>query len=158
MLLGAYTGGALVSLLGCLLPCYRTFKSFSEKDEDQSAWLTFWMIFAVFSTVEVLLDMLLWWFPLYYELKVAFVLVLQPTFGNVAAVIYKRAEPKLVAASPSIDAKYQELVEKCKKFRPEDLNRCFTSIAASAPTALQGILRRPVAAGGKAPEEVKKER
>lgn len=75
MLLGAYTGGALVSLLGCLLPCYRTFKSFSEKDEDQSAWLTFWMIFAVFSTVEVLLDMLLWWFPLYYELKVTFVLV-----------------------------------------------------------------------------------
>jgi hypothetical protein len=153
MLLGPYTGGALVTLVGRVHPCYRTFKSLSDKDEHQSAWLTFWIIFSVFSAIEFLFDLVLWWCPLYYELKVGFVLALQPTFGNVAALIYKRAEPKLVSVAPYIDAKYQEIVTKCKNFRPEDL----TSIAENAPAAVQGLLRKAVAAGGKAPEVKKKE-
>ena len=43
----------------------------SEK-EDNVQWLTYWVIYAVFGTIEFVPDYILSWVPFYYEAKLGF--------------------------------------------------------------------------------------
>lgn len=75
MLLGYYTGHAGMLALGVMHPVYRSYKSLKCKTAEEQ-WLPYWIIFALYSSVEVLLNIIFAsWCPFYYELKLAFVLV-----------------------------------------------------------------------------------
>ena len=43
----------------------------SSKKEDDTRWLTYWVVFALFSVTEFFSDILLSWFPLYWLAKVS---------------------------------------------------------------------------------------
>ena len=40
-----------------------------EKDDD-TKWLTYWVVFAVFTILEYFSDLIVGWFPLYWLAKV----------------------------------------------------------------------------------------
>ena len=40
-----------------------------DKDDD-TMWLTYWVVFAFFGVIEYFTDILLWWIPFYFFLKV----------------------------------------------------------------------------------------
>lgn len=42
----------------------------SPNKEDDTQWLTYWVVYGVFSLVEFFSDLFLSWFPFYYMLKV----------------------------------------------------------------------------------------
>lgn len=42
----------------------------SPQKDDDTKWLTYWVVFAVFSVVEYFSDFIVGWFPLYWLLKV----------------------------------------------------------------------------------------
>lgn len=71
--------------VGICFPVYSTFKAIESKNkEDQDQWLIYWAVYGSFSIVEVFSDKLLSWFPLYYHVKLAFLIWLQlpPSCGS----------------------------------------------------------------------------
>lgn len=50
---------------------------------------SYWVVFAVFSLLETFSDTLLWWFPLYYTFKIAFLLWCQMPLTRGAEFMYK---------------------------------------------------------------------
>lgn len=42
----------------------------SPNKDDDTVWLTYWVVYALFGLVEFFSDLLLFWFPFYYAGKV----------------------------------------------------------------------------------------
>jgi receptor expression-enhancing protein 5/6 len=84
-------GASLFSqVIGFAYPAYASFKAIeSPGTDDDTQWLTFWVVFAVFSMLENFADTLLWWFPLYYTFKVIFLLWCQSPLTRGAEFLYK---------------------------------------------------------------------
>lgn len=80
------------SLIGFVYPAYKSLMALetSNKDDD-SKWLTYWVVFAAFSVVEFFSDILLSWFPLYWLAKVVFLLWCSADIPlNGSTIIYNR--------------------------------------------------------------------
>uniref|UniRef100_A0A6G1SJE7 Receptor expression-enhancing protein n=1 Tax=Aceria tosichella TaxID=561515 RepID=A0A6G1SJE7_9ACAR len=80
------------NLIGFVFPAYRSLVALETSNkEDDSKWLTYWVVFAALSVVEFFSDVLLSWFPLYWIAKVAFLLWCSADIPNGgSAVIYSR--------------------------------------------------------------------
>ncbi|EME29450.1 Receptor expression-enhancing protein 3 [Galdieria sulphuraria] len=118
--------GSVVSRLGCsflgiLYPAYCTFKTLKRQEfDEQTQWLTFWIVYSCFMVLERVADVLLAWIPLYYECKLLFVcwLVL-PQFRG-AHLLYKQyVGPCLARRETQID----HTINKVKKGSTERLHR-----------------------------------
>ena len=67
--------GVLTSLLGFVYPSFKSFQAIeSGVKQDDTQWLVYWVIFALFSVAENFADVLLYWIPFYYAFKLAFLL------------------------------------------------------------------------------------
>ena len=61
------------NVFGFLYPAYCSMKALeSPKKEDDTKWLTYWVVFAVFTIVEFFSDHILCWFPVYWLFKVIY--------------------------------------------------------------------------------------
>jgi len=91
-LIFGYASGFVVALLGFLYPAYASVKAIesTEKDDD-TQWLTYWVVYAGFSIVEYFSDVFLGWFPLYFLFKCAFLgWCMAPFSWNGADFLYHR--------------------------------------------------------------------
>lgn len=80
--------GPTVMLLYPLYASVQAMESPSKLDDEQ--WLAYWILYSFITLVEMLLESLIYWIPIWYELKLLFIawLVL-PNFRG-AAFIYNR--------------------------------------------------------------------
>jgi receptor expression-enhancing protein 5/6 len=63
------------SLVGFAYPAYKSFQAIESKVKgDDTQWLVYWVIFAIFSIMETFVDLVLYWIPFYYAFKLAFLL------------------------------------------------------------------------------------
>ena len=87
-----YASGFIVALLGFLYPAYASVKAVeSANKDDDTQWLTYWVVYAAFSIVEYFSDIFLSWFPLYFLLKCIFLgWCMAPFSWNGANFIYSR--------------------------------------------------------------------
>jgi len=79
-------------------PAYMSFKAIESADPvDDTQWLTYWVVFALFSIVENAMSFLVSWIPFYYVIKCGFFLWLyHPKFMG-AGLIYKQVvKPKVM--------------------------------------------------------------
>ena len=85
----------MISLAGLVYPAFCSSKAVQEKDIDMSTqWLAYWMIYTALTTIEAPLSSLLYFIPLYPELKLCFVLWLQlPQFNGVPNAAPARQPP-----------------------------------------------------------------
>ncbi|XP_076919899.1 HVA22-like protein k [Bidens hawaiensis] len=75
--------------VGIALPVYSTFKAIETRDQnEQQKWLLYWAVYGSFSVVEIFADKLISWSPLYYHLKLAFLVWLQLPTTNGAKQLY----------------------------------------------------------------------
>lgn len=66
---------SLSNLVGFVYPAYKSFQAIESKIKgDDTQWLVYWVIFAIFSIMEVFVDLVLYWIPFYYAFKLAFLL------------------------------------------------------------------------------------
>lgn len=95
-----------------LYPTYSSFKAVRGKNvREYVKWMMYWIVFAIFSFIEVFADILISWFPFYYILKLCFILwlVLPATKGS--SLLYRKViHPQLISREKEIDA----YVEKAK--------------------------------------------
>jgi receptor expression-enhancing protein 5/6 len=65
----------LCNLIGFIYPAMTSIKAIESRNkEDDTKWLTYWVVFALFSLLEFFSDILLSWFPIYWLAKCAFLI------------------------------------------------------------------------------------
>lgn len=87
-----YASGFIVSVLGFLYPAYASVKAIeSTQKEDDTQWLTYWVVYSAFTIGEFFSDIFLSWFPLYFLFKCMFLCwCMAPFSWNGSDFIYKK--------------------------------------------------------------------
>ncbi|RLN80150.1 hypothetical protein BBJ28_00015782 [Nothophytophthora sp. Chile5] len=114
----------VVGLVGFIYPAYMSFKAISTPNsDDDTQWLTYWVVYAFFNLTESITDLVLSWIPFYFFIKVAFLVWCYHPSTAGSNVIYNTLIKPYVAphvaqidsalkrgedAAKSINAKIQE--------------------------------------------------
>ncbi|XP_066593013.1 receptor expression-enhancing protein 5-like [Prorops nasuta] len=96
----------LCNIVGFIYPAYCSIKAIeSPKKDDDTKWLTYWVVFAVFTIIEFFSDYIVSWFPVYWLLKCLFYIWLMvPTDYNGSLVLYRRIiRPKFLQYRTRVD-------------------------------------------------------
>ncbi|XP_053314135.1 receptor expression-enhancing protein 1 isoform X7 [Spea bombifrons] len=95
----------VVLIFGTLYPAYYSYKAVKSKDiKEYVKWMMYWIIFALFMSVETFTDIFLCWFPFYYELKIAFVAWLLSPYTKGSSLLYRKfVHPTLSSKEKDID-------------------------------------------------------
>lgn len=66
----------LCNFIGFVYPAYTSIKAIESRNkDDDTKWLTYWVVFAAFSLTEFFADIIVGWFPIYWLLKVIFLII-----------------------------------------------------------------------------------
>lgn len=98
---------ALSMLVGTLYPGWASLKAIKSADkEDDTFWLSYWVVFGIFSAFESITDILLFWIPFYELLKICFYFYLfSPQLKGALTIYYALLEPlvgKLAKAEANV--------------------------------------------------------
>ncbi|XP_077325952.1 receptor expression-enhancing protein 4 [Lithobates pipiens] len=96
----------VVLSFGLLYPAYSSYKAVKTKNvREYVRWMMYWIVFALFMTVETFTDVFLSWFPFYYEIKMAFVIWLLSPYTKGASLLYRKCiHPALSLREKEIDS------------------------------------------------------
>ncbi|XP_023096256.2 receptor expression-enhancing protein 3 [Felis catus] len=96
---------AVVLVFGMLYPAYYSYKAVKTKNvKEYVRWMMYWIVFALYTVIETITDQTVAWFPLYYELKIAFVIWLLSPYTKGASLIYRKfLHPLLSSKEREID-------------------------------------------------------
>jgi receptor expression-enhancing protein 5/6 len=138
-------GNLITQLVGFVYPAYESFKALEPDSEGKRenprlmrTWLTYWIVYSLFSVVEVFVDYILYWVPLYYMLKLVFLVWLMiPKLGG-AELVYKLfIEPMLRQYRKRIDVAVDDAAEKLNA-----VAEGATGVARTAGVAAAGLAAR----------------
>ncbi|XP_026875408.1 receptor expression-enhancing protein 1 isoform X1 [Electrophorus electricus] len=135
----------VVLIFGTLYPAYSSYKAVKSKDvREYVKWMMYWIIFALFTTAEVITDIFLCWLPFYYELKIAFVVWLLSPYTKGSSVLYRKfVHPTLSSKEKDIDEYLSQAKDKSYDtlvhFGRKGLNVAATAAVMAAAKG-QGVL------------------
>lgn len=101
-------------LFTIIYPAYRSFKAVRNKNlKEYLKWLVFWIVYALFTCIELVTDALLPWFPFYNEIKVIFLIWLLGPSSRGSMKIYKNIiHPLLVSREQASQNSYYSYPNK----------------------------------------------
>ena len=79
----------VINILGFVFPAYASIKAIESADKgDDTQWLTYWVVFGLFTVLEFFSRTILWAFSWYYVVKFFFILWLISPVHNGAQTFY----------------------------------------------------------------------
>ncbi|KND93882.1 Protein yop-1 [Tolypocladium ophioglossoides CBS 100239] len=82
-------GQLLTNLAGFVIPGYYSLNAlFTTNKDDDTQWLTYWVVFAFFTVIESFFN-IVYWFPFYFIFKFVFLLWLSLPVFRGADIIFK---------------------------------------------------------------------
>jgi receptor expression-enhancing protein 5/6 len=105
---------AAINLVGFIYPLYASMKAINSDDkDDDTMWLSYWVIYAFFTVFESLFDLALGWMPLYFFAKLGFLaFCFMPQTKGAQLVYNKVLNPVFVKYSPQVDAAAAKISKK----------------------------------------------
>merc|ERR1711972_1190367 len=91
LLLIALTSGmrALTMIVGFVYPTWASLKAIKSEDtDDDTQWLTYWIVYSSVALMESVTDVFLFWIPMYEWLKMGFYIFMWHPQTNGALKIY----------------------------------------------------------------------
>ena len=87
-----FVGGAklIVDLVGFVYPAYQSFKSMDSGSQDDTQWLTYWVVFSFMSIFESLFGVIVNLIPFYFWIKIAVIIWMYYPTTRGAEVIYEQ--------------------------------------------------------------------
>lgn len=115
------------NLIGFLYPAYISIKAIESADKkDDTQWLTYWVIFALFNVVEFASDAIVGWFPIYWLMKCAFMLYLHLPMTLGAQKLYvKFVRPFVLKHQDTIDKRMGTALGKAGEAIQSEVNEHF---------------------------------
>ncbi|KAL3701047.1 hypothetical protein R1sor_019069 [Riccia sorocarpa] len=137
-------------ILMLVYPLYASIMAIeSPFKEDDTQWLTYWVLYSVFSLAELGFDPILSWIPMWYTFKLICIgwLVL-PQFRG-AAYVYDNYVRKYVGATAAqVDARLTpEQRHYLSKMSPESRNSVAQFIHENGPEAFDKIIQTATVTG-----------
>mmetsp|Transcript_12562 Transcript_12562/g.18976 ORF Transcript_12562/g.18976 Transcript_12562/m.18976 type:complete len:152 (+) Transcript_12562:50-505(+) len=80
--------GLICNIVGVVYPLYQSIKviEMKRKDEDKQ-WLMYWVVYSLICCFEAFIDVITYWVPFYYPLKVTFLVwCMHPTYKGATVV------------------------------------------------------------------------
>lgn len=113
-MISAIVSRIVILLFGTLYPAYASYKAVRTKNvKEYVKWMMYWIVFAFFTCIETFTDILLSWFPFYYEIKVILVLwLLSPATRGSSTLYRKFVHPMLTRREQEIDDYINQAKEK----------------------------------------------
>ncbi|OXB73040.1 UNVERIFIED_CONTAM: hypothetical protein H355_013566 [Colinus virginianus] len=136
---------AVVLVFGMLYPAYYSYKAVKTKNvKEYVRWMMYWIVFALYTVTETVTDLTISWFPLYYELKIAFVIWLLSPYTRGASLMYRKIlHPLLSSKEREIDEYIVQAKERgyetMVNFGRQGLNLA-ASAAVTAAVKSQGAI------------------
>ncbi|KAI8901969.1 TB2/DP1, HVA22 family-domain-containing protein [Globomyces pollinis-pini] len=104
MVLGSFTSKIFCYSIGFLLPAYNHYKGLKYNrlsgDGDE---LKYWLVMIAYLGCEILCDLVVFWFPFYYDIKLIVIIWITSSYTKGATILYS------FHLSPFFDSKENEL-------------------------------------------------
>ncbi|XP_053306486.1 receptor expression-enhancing protein 3 [Spea bombifrons] len=139
---------AVVLVFGMLYPAYYSYKAVRTKNvKEYVRWMMYWIVFALYTVTETIADLTISWFPLYYEVKIAFVVWLLSPYTRGASLLYRKfLHPLLSSREKEIDEYIVQAKEKgyetMVNFGKQGLNIAATAAVTAAVKGQGAITER----------------
>ena len=123
MIVGYYSSMPILMAFGTAYPAYASFKAVKDDSaEGKARWLQYWIVFAILCSIEVFIDGVGAYVPLYYECKIAFVLWLAlDRFQGATLLCSKYVTPFLSENESVIDEKVEMLAHRFRNLKADDV-------------------------------------
>mmetsp|Transcript_21751 Transcript_21751/g.44108 ORF Transcript_21751/g.44108 Transcript_21751/m.44108 type:complete len:191 (-) Transcript_21751:188-760(-) len=108
-----FWASSITNLIGFVYPAYCSLVAIeTSQKEDDTAWLTYWVVFGLFCLLENFTDYILYWIPFYYAIKLTFLIwAMMPKYQGAKVVYTTVIRPLFLKYESQIDAVLGRIVE-----------------------------------------------
>jgi receptor expression-enhancing protein 5/6 len=136
----------LTNLAGFLWPLYQSFKALQSEDkEDDTFWLTYWVVYGSFTLSESFVSWLLFKIPFYHIAKMIFLLLLYLPQTKGALYLFRYVlSPLLSKYEPKIDQQLGMISQEAKKIGVDVVSGSSVALKAVTRSAVQAVVETVV--------------